>query len=85
MAKTLFPLDIQLFAEEGAGAGGAAGEGSGGSGTAGASGNQSGAQIDYEQLADVVSRRTSAVSYTHLDVYKRQALHHGRDYRLLRP
>lgn len=26
MAKTLFPLDIQLFAEEGAGAGGAAGE-----------------------------------------------------------
>lgn len=73
MTKLVFLLDIQLFAEgEGAGAGGAAGEGAGGSSAAGASGNQPGAQIDYEHLADVVSRRTSGTEDKVLQGYFKQ-------------
>ena len=72
MAKLLFSLDIQLFAEgDGAGTGGAGGEGSGSS-TAGASGTQSTAQIDYEQLADVISRRTSGTEDKVLQGYFKQ-------------
>ena len=71
MAKLLFSLDIQLFAEgDGAGTGGEGGEGSGSS-TAGASGTQSTAQIDYEQLADVISRRTSGTEDKVLQGYFR--------------
>lgn len=72
MNKFLFSLDIQLFAEgDGAGTGGAGGEGSGSS-TAGASGTQSTAQIDYEQLADVISRRTSGTEDKVLQGYFKQ-------------
>lgn len=72
MAKLLFSLDIQLFAEgDGAGTGGEGGEGSGSS-TAGASGTQSTAQIDYEQLADVISRRTSGTEDKVLQGYFKQ-------------
>ncbi len=72
MAKLLFSLDIQLFAEgDGAGTGGAGGEGSGSS-TAGASGTQSTVQIDYEQLADVISRRTSGTEDKVLQGYFKQ-------------
>lgn len=72
MKKFLYPLDIQLFAEgDGAGTGGAGGEGSGSS-TAGASGTQSTAQIDYEQLADVISRRTSGTEDKVLQGYFKQ-------------
>lgn len=72
MAKLLFSLDIQLFAEgDGAGAGGEGGEGSGSS-TADASGTQSSAQIDYEQLADVISRRTSGTEDKVLQGYFKQ-------------
>ena len=72
MAKLLFSLDIQLFAEgDGAGTGGAGGEGSGSS-AAGASGTQSTVQIDYEQLADVISRRTSGTEDKVLQGYFKQ-------------
>ena len=72
MTKLLFSLDIQLFAEgDGAGTGGAGGEGSGSS-AAGASGTQSTVQIDYEQLADVISRRTSGTEDKVLQGYFKQ-------------
>ena len=72
MKKFLYPLDIQLFAEgDGAGTGGAGGEGSGSS-TAGASGGQTGSSIDYEQLADVISRRTSGTEDKVLQGYFKQ-------------
>lgn len=74
MNKFLYPLDIQLFAEDGgAGSNGSTGgEGSGGSGSAGASGGQNGSSIDYEQLADVISRRTSGTEDKVLQGYFKQ-------------
>lgn len=74
MKKFLYPLDIQLFAEDGgAGSNGSTGgEGSGGSGSAGASGGQTGSSIDYEQLADVISRRTSGTEDKVLQGYFKQ-------------
>lgn len=74
MKKFLYPLDIQLFAEDGgAGSNGSTGgEGSGGSESAGASGGQNGSSIDYEQLADVISRRTSGTEDKVLQGYFKQ-------------
>ena len=74
MKKFLYPLDIQFFAEDGgAGSNGSTGgEGSGGSGSAGASGGQTGSSIDYEQLADVISRRTSGTEDKVLQGYFKQ-------------
>lgn len=74
MKKFLYPLDIQLFAEDGGAGtkGSTGGEGSGGSGSAGASGGQTGSSIDYEQLADVISRRTSGTEDKVLQGYFKQ-------------
>ena len=67
--KKMFPLNIQLFAEGGNGEGGGNAQGAQSGSSTGDNNNSSTNNIDYDKLADIVSKRVSTTEDSVLKGY----------------